>query len=285
MKIIEILNKDMPEKLKNIKNAPKKIYAIGNIELLNKKSFGIVGTRRITEYGRKNCIKFAEEISLRDIPIVSGMAIGTDTIAHKIALENSSETIAVLGSGFKNIFPKENITLFEQIVENKGLIITEYEENCGVNKSNFPKRNRIITALSEGVLIIEAGYRSGTSITAKHAKEQGKKVFAIPGRIDSKLGIGVNELIKNGAFLTTNIEDILKHYPEFTKKTKKVKISNFNNEYEKIINILEEGEKSIQELANLSNINLLELFEIITKMEFEKIIFKDYYGKYALIKA
>ena len=125
---------------------------------------------------------------MRDIPIVSGMAIGTDTVAHKTALENLGETIAVLGTGFNHIFPKENVTLFEQIVKKGGLVITEYEENIGLNKNNFPKRNRIVTALSEGVLIIEAGYRSGTSITAKHAREQGKLVFAIPGKIDSAVG-------------------------------------------------------------------------------------------------
>lgn len=284
MKITEIMNEELPEKLRSIKNAPEKIYAMGNIELLYKKSFAIVGTRRITEYGRKNCINFAEELSLRNIPIVSGMAIGTDTIAHKTALENMNETIAVLGSGFKQIFPRENITLFEQIVENKGLIITEYEENCKANKNNFPKRNRIITALSEGILVIEAGYRSGTSITAKHAREQGKLVFAVPGRVDSKLGVGVNELIKKGAILTTKIEDILKYYPTFQEKIRRVKQKNYNKEFEKIINILKEGEKSMQELINLSNMKISELFEVVTRMELENIIFKNYLGKYVLVK-
>ena len=160
----------------------------GNINLLNKKSFAIVGTRRITEYGKNNCSLFTRELVLRDIPIVSGMAVGTDTVAHKTTLENFGETIAVLGTGFNHIFPKENITLFEQIVEKGGLVITEYEANIGPNKSNFPKRNRIVTALSEGVLVIEAAYRSGTSITARHAKIQGKLVFAIPGKIDSAVG-------------------------------------------------------------------------------------------------
>lgn len=283
MKIVEILNKDMPEKLRIIKNSPTKLYAIGNLELLNKKSFAIVGTRKITEYGIKNCKIFAEELSLRNIPIVSGMAIGTDTVAHKTALENMNETIAVLGSGLKEIFPKENVTLFEQIVENRGLVISEYEENSKASKEKFPKRNRIITALSEGILVIEAGYRSGNSITAKHAKEQGKKVFAIPGRTDCNVGIGVNELIKKGAILTTNIEDILKYYPEFAQKVKRVK-KNYNKKYEKIINILEEGEKSMQELMNLSNMKVYELFELITNMEIENIIFKNYFGKYALVK-
>ena len=145
------------------------------------------------------------------------------------------------------------------------------------------KRNRIITALSEGILVIEAGYRSGTSITAKHAKEQGKKVFAIPGRTDCNVGIGVNELIKKGAILTTNIEDILKYYPEFAQKVKRVK-KNYNKKYEKIVNILEEGEKSMQELINLSNMKVYELFLLISNMEIENIIFKNYFGKYALVK-
>lgn len=281
MKNIEINKSDFPEKLRNIKNPPNKIYAIGNIELLNKKCFGIVGTRKITNYGSKNCEHFAKEFALRDIPIVSGMAVGTDAIAHNTALVNSSETIAVLGSGFRHIFPKENITLFEQIVEKGGLIITEYEEDILPRKENFPKRNRIISALSEGILVIEAGYRSGTSITVNYAKQQGKRVFAIPGKIDSKVGIGVNELIKKGAILTTKIEDILKYYPEFNiKKIEKKKV--YSN-YEKIINILEEGEKSIQELIYQSNMKTSEMLETLIKMEIENIVLKNCFGKYVLI--
>lgn len=255
----------------------------GNITLLNKKSFAIVGTRKITEYGKKNCALFTKEFAIRNIPIVSGMAIGTDTVVHQTVLDNLGETIAVLGSGFNYIFPKENITLFEQIVEKGGLIITEYEPKVMPNKNNFPERNRIVTALSEGVLVIEAGYRSGTSITAKHAKIQGKLIFALPGRIDSNVGVGVNELIKKGAILTTKIEDILKYYPFFNKLPKKYNLKKQNPNYEKIINILKEGEKSIQELIILSNMKLSEIFEILTKMELENIITKNYLGKYALL--
>lgn len=284
MKIIEINQEDMPLKLKKIKNPPKKLYGIGNINLLKKDAFAIVGTRKITGYGKKYCEYFTKELSLRRVPIISGMAIGTDTIVHKTVLENNEKTIAVLGSGFSHIFPKENITLFEEIVEKDGLIITEYEKNVEPNKKNFPMRNRIITALSEGVLVIEAGYRSGTSITAKHAKEQGKRVFAIPGKLDSKVGIGVNELIKKGAILTTRIEDILKYYPKFNVIPQKQNINKKNKEYEKIINILEEGDKSMQELIYLSNIKISEMFEILTNMELENIIFKNYVGKYALVE-
>ena len=138
------------------------------------------------------------------------MAIGTDAVAHKTVLKYGGKTIAVLGSGFNHIYPKENTELFYEILENDGLIITEYEKNIEPYKRNFPARNRIITAISEGVLVIEAAYRSGTSITANNAKDQGKKVFALPGKLDSYLGIGVNKLIKEGAILTTNINDIIK---------------------------------------------------------------------------
>lgn len=281
MNIIQINNKDFPLKLQVIKDSPERLYAIGNVNLLNKKSFGIVGTRRITEYGKKNCIYFTRELVLRGVPIVSGMALGTDTIVHKTTLESFGETIAVLGSGFNHIFPKENVTLCEEIVENGGLVVTEYEPNTKPSKEKFPKRNRIITALSEGILVIEAGYRSGTSITARHAKEQAKLVFALPGKIDSPVGIGVNNLIRKGAILTTNIKDILIYYSEFNVKPKKIRNQNLN--YEKIINVLEDGEKSIQELINLTGIRITDIFEVLTNMELENIIFKNYLGKYALV--
>ena len=178
--ILRITEKELPNKLKNIKDAPERLYLIGNRSLLYKESFGIVGTRRITEYGISACKYFAEEFAYRRIPVVSGMAIGTDSIAHSSILENRGETIAILGSGFNNIYPEENIELFNKIIETNGLIITEYESFVKPNKENFPRRNRLISAISEGILIIEAGYRSGTSITARYAKEQGKTIFAVP---------------------------------------------------------------------------------------------------------
>ena len=197
-RIIQLTKKEFPQKLKVINNPPEILYAIGNINLLKEKSFGIIGTRKISEYGEKNCKFFTKELTLRDIPIVSGMALGTDTIAHKTALENNGKTIAVLGSGFDNIFPKENLSLFEDIIKNDGLVITEYENSVKPIKTNFPERNRIITAISEGILVIEAAYRSGTSITVRNAKNQKKKVFALPGRLDSCVGVGVNKMIKKG---------------------------------------------------------------------------------------
>ena len=158
-----------PEKLRKIKNPPLKLYAMGNIALLEKPSLAIVGTRHITEYGRKNCRDFAQEITQKDIPIVSGMAIGTDTVAHETALEFGGETIAVLAGGFEHVFPKENLKLFEKIINRNGLVVTEYSPNSKVKSERFLDRNRIVSALSEGILVIEAAYRSGTSVTAKYA--------------------------------------------------------------------------------------------------------------------
>lgn len=280
-KIIEIESGKFPNKLNSIKKPPQKIYAIGNIELLYEESFAIVGTRRITEYGVKVCENFTKELVLRNIPIVSGMAIGTDTIAHKASLKYGGKTIAVLGAGLNNIFPKQNEKLFYEIIENNGLVISEYESNIKPQKENFPKRNRIITAISEGILVIEAAYRSGTSITARNAKEQGKKVFAIPGKLDSPVGIGVNRLIKEGAILTTNIEDILELYPNFKlKKRLNFKANNkINKEYLKLYNFINEG-KYIDEILENMNGSFQEILAKLSKMEIEGLIYQEIDGKY-----
>ncbi len=280
-----IYKEEFPEKLKIIKNSPEKLYAIGNINLIYEKSFAIVGSRKISNYGIENCKKFAKELVLRDIPIVSGMAIGTDTIAHQTALEYNGKTIAVLGSGFKNIYPESNLKLFNNIIENNGLIITEYEENVEPLKENFPKRNRIITALSEGVLVVEAAYRSGTSITAKNANEQGKKVFAIPGKIDNKLGVGVNRLIKEGAILTTCIDDIIENYDDFKVRKRKEILEKkifIKKEYRSYYYLLKEKPMSMDEIILKLDIELSDGIKIITNMELENLIYQDISGKYRI---
>ncbi len=271
---------DFPNKLKRIKNAPERIYAIGNIDILYESSFAVVGSRNVSEYGIKNCKFFTKELVLRNIPIVSGMAIGTDTVAHRTALENNGKTIAVLGSGFNNIFPKENIELFYKIISNNGLVITEYEEYVKPEKANFPKRNRIITAISEGTLVIEAAYRSGTSITANNAREQGKKVFALPGKLDSYLGVGVNNLIKKGAILTTKIEDIIYSYPQFMDRKRINSNVNIKSEYLQIYNAIQNEGQTLDELLIETELEFKQLIELIYNMELEEIIYEDIDGRY-----
>lgn len=166
--------------MKCIKDSPRKLYYEGNIELLNTLCFSVVGSRDLTNYGKRIERKFVKDLCLRGITIVSGMAVGSDRVAHEETLKYGGNTIAVLPCGLKNIYPKENIELFHRIIENNGLAITEYEENVEASKEKFLRRNRIVSGLSKGLLVIEAKYRSGTSVTVNYAKKQGKKVFALP---------------------------------------------------------------------------------------------------------
>ena len=210
-KVIKI-NEDSrfyPEKLKNISCSPKELYCLGNLNLLNCKSIAIIGSRNYSDYGRRAAEEFAYNLASEDICIVSGMARGIDSFAHEAALSAKGKTIAVLGSGLDIIYPKENKKLYEDIVRNNGLIISEYPLGMPPRKQNFPARNRIISGLSDGVLVIEARKNSGTNITVDFALEQGKDVFVIPGNIYSKTSDGTNFLIKEGAIPVTNYKDIL----------------------------------------------------------------------------
>lgn len=215
MKKIKIIKKDdksYPKNLLEIKNPPEQLYVLGDVSLLNKKSLAIIGSRNCTEYGYNQAMRFATEIANQDICIVSGMAVGIDSAAHIGAKMERGKTIAVLGGGFNNIFPKENEELFYEILECGGCIISEYAPDVKADNKNFPSRNRIVSGLSEGLLVVEARYRSGTSITAKFAKEQGKKIFCIPSNVDSTTGYGTGVLIQNGAKLVLNPNDILKSF-------------------------------------------------------------------------
>lgn len=289
-KIKKLDKKDFPDKLRKIKKSPSILYLIGNENLLWEDCFGIVGTRKISEYGIKNCERFTKEFVFRKIPIVSGMAIGTDSVAHKTVLEYGGKTIAVLGSGFGNIFPTENLELFEKIIEAGGLVVTEFEYEIKPLKENFPKRNRIVTALSEGILVIEAGYRSGSSITANNAVEQEKLVFALPGKLDSSVGIGVNNLIKKGAILTTEIEDILQRYPQFKNRLRieaKKKVCNsvkIKDEYKKVYETIEKEEGFLDNILSETKLEIREVLKILTNMEIDGLITQDISGKYILIE-
>ncbi len=290
MQEIRIDDVIFPEKLRKIKNPPAKLYALGNVDLLNKLSLAIVGTRHITEYGTKNCEHFAQKMVERGIPIVSGMAIGTDCIAHKTALKYGGETIAVLGGGFEHVFPKENLGLFKQIIENGGLVITEYPPKVVAKSERFLERNRIVSGLSEGILIIEAAYRSGTSVTAKLAYQQGKVVMALPGRLDSSYGVGVNKMIQEGAKLITNIEDILSNFPQFrnqlgkTNNQKQISFWDVKEEYKEIVEILQNKILSVEEIMQATREkDLRQTVNRLMNMELEGIITQEIGVGYKLL--
>ena len=180
IKLLIINEEDYPIGLKNIENPPIVLYTLGNINLLKEKNIAIVGARNCTQYGETVAKAFAYLLSKNNIVITSGLARGIDEAAHKGTIIAKGGTIAVIGTGIDIIYPKENETLFKKIVENNGLIISEYPLGTKPNKENFPRRNRIISGIADGVLVVEAGEKSGALITVDFALEQGKNIYATP---------------------------------------------------------------------------------------------------------
>ena len=201
-------DKNYPEKLMHIYNEPQTLYVIGNENILNEKSIAIIGCRKASDYGLNNAYKFGYGLAKKGICIISGFARGVDTYSHKGAIAAKGRTIAVLGCGLDIVYPPENVELYKQILMNGGAIVTEYPLGSKPEKYHFPARNRIISGLSDGILVVEAKERSGTLITVEHALEQGKDVYSIPGNITSQNSCGTNELIKEGAIPVTKIEDV-----------------------------------------------------------------------------
>jgi len=210
IKIITIQDESYPKLLKEIYAPPAILYIRGSFKPSDKFSLGVVGTRKLSSYGQQITPKITSELSQSGLTIISGLAKGIDTIAHQAAIDNNGRTIAVLGSGIdsKSVYPAINKYLAEKITEN-GAVISEFPINTKPLAQNFPQRNRIVSGLSLGILVIEAPEKSGAMITARNALEQNRDVFAIPGDILSNNSMGPNNLIKMGAKLVTKTNDIL----------------------------------------------------------------------------
>ena len=180
IKIITLKDKEYPKKLLNIYDPPTMLYVKGNINILNEKSIGIVGSRNCSEYGIKTTKQLAYNISKNNINIISGLAQGIDTYAHIATIAANKKTIAVVGTGLDTVYPKENKNICNEIIEKGGAIITEYSLGTKPEKLNFPARNRIISGLSDGILVVEASKKSGALITVDFALEQGKNIYCVP---------------------------------------------------------------------------------------------------------
>ncbi|MEI5906160.1 DNA-processing protein DprA [Bacillus spongiae] len=209
IKIVTIFDQDYPFLLKNIFQPPWGLFCQGNLDLLSKgKRLAVVGARNANEYAERTLTELLPPLVHQNIIIVSGLATGVDTFAHKMTIKFNGDTIAVLGGGFNHIYPKKNEVLAREIA-NDYLLLSEYPPDTMPKKWHFPARNRIISGLSKGSLIVQAGARSGSLITAEMALNEGRDVFAIPGPIHHPLSIGTNSLIKQGAILVQTAEDIL----------------------------------------------------------------------------
>ena len=220
--IIHIYEENYPHSLKQIYDPPISLYVKGNKEILSNKNIGIVGCRECTEYGKKAAKYFSYNLTKQNINIVSGLARGVDSYAHLGCLStyyenknsgkanyNYGKTIAVVANGLDTIYPKENFELANQIIESGGVIVSEYPCGTKPDKLNFPARNRIISGISSGIIVVEAKQKSGTLITVDFALEQGREVFVVPGNINAINSVGTNDLIKQGAKLVTCYQDVL----------------------------------------------------------------------------
>lgn len=209
VKLVTIIDDEYPELLKKISYPPIVLYVLGNVDVLKTTSVGIVGTRNPSLYGRAMTKKFAYGLAQRGVCIVSGLALGIDTEAHTATLLGKGQTVAVVGSALDCLYPKDNIELARSIIRSGGAVISEYPFGIYGSRQTFPMRNRIISGLSRGVLVVEAAMNSGSLITAERAMEQNRPVMAIPGRLDSELSAGTNRLIADGARLVETVDDII----------------------------------------------------------------------------
>ena len=268
MQILNKENEEYPRSLLQIENPPKQIYVEGDSGLLKKDSIAIVGTRKCSKYGKECTQKFATLLAKENITIISGLALGIDTIAHYYSMQEIGKTIAVIGSGFNHIYPEENRYLAEQILQNGGCIVSEYPPEEPMNKAYFPKRNRIISGLAMGVLIVEGRYRSGSMITARYAIKQNKQVFCIPNKIDEPAGYIPNLLIQNGAYLVMKPQDILEFYGLLEEKEPQ----KVDSKYQDIYKTIGDFPISINEICKITNKPLEEVAEALCMLELEELI-------------
>lgn len=274
-KILSYGSEFYPSQLVNIYDPPILLYVAGEITEEDKRSIGIVGTRTPTPYGTRSAADIAAGLANEKFTVVSGLARGIDTTSHRATLEAGGRTIAVLGSGFRNIYPQENKKLVKEIVNGNGAVITEYPPDTKPDAINFPARNRIISGLSLGVLVVEAAEKGGALHTAAFANDQGKAVFAIPGNINSVKSGGTNRLIQNGeAKLVIDVFDILDELnikpqkaPLFEEEKDIVVPEDLSIFEEKLYSAIEFQPLHIDEIANLTGLNVSECLTTLLTLE------------------
>jgi DNA processing protein len=208
---VSLTEKEYPSKLRNITNPPPYIYYKGNIGIFEQPTLAVVGSRRPSDYGLRLTSRIVTELAAAGVVIVSGLAYGIDGTAHQAALEAGGITAAVFGCGLDTVYPPGHRTLAQRIIES-GCLISEFPKGTKPERFNFPVRNRIVAGLSDGVLVVEAGQRSGALVTASLALDQGRDVMAIPGSIENELSVGPNSLIKQGALTVTSADDIFANF-------------------------------------------------------------------------
>ena len=282
LKAITYVSDDYPEKLKNIDDPPLVLYVKGNEKLLNSQSISIVGTRKPTTYGRIVCENFTKELSSAGLVTVSGLAYGIDTIVAESTLSVNGKTIAVLAGGLDSIYPSQNTGLAKRIIDNGGLLVSEYKVGHKPINYQFISRNRIVAGLGDGLLIVEAGKASGTMTTAKFALEQSRELFVVPGNITSIQSEGTNTLIDEMPD-TFTISPTRILFKLGVKKNEKPKVQNQIDMTESnILDVLSNGETSFDDLCEKTGLSASILSSKLIKMEMFGLVKKgngNYYHK------
>jgi len=271
---VTFISEEYPDTLKEIEPPPIVLYCKGNLELLKSRGLAIVGTRNCTRYGCEVTEKFATDIVKAGFTVVSGLARGIDGVAHTTALNLNGKTIAVLASGVEHVYPPEHFGLYQKIVQ-EGLVVSEYKVGTAPNGYQFPERNRLISGLTLGTIVTEAGEKSGALITLNFANEQGKRAYVVPGNINSRASKGCNKWLKEcqGA-LVTDINDILLDFS--MPVVEQVTIEDIELDFmeEKIVLELNKGEAHFDELLALTSLEVNALNALLGRMEISGIIKK-----------
>lgn len=258
--------------LEPIALCPKWLYVMGELPTERRTSVAIIGTRKPSAYGKEVTQQLAYALAKQGIVIVSGLALGIDSIAHQAALEAKGTTIAVLGNGLPRIYPSTHQRLANQIVESGGAVISEYEEGTPPMGHRFLERNRIVSGLADAVIITEAAARSGTMSTAGHALEQGKEIFAVPGNITSPLSAGCNALLRQGAIPVTKPDDILEVIASDLLHPEQVLPFGDNDAEAAIIKLIQSGVRDGEELQRRSKIPPHEISQALTMLEVNGVV-------------
>ena len=275
--IVTRIDEEYPQCLREIHDPPLALYVRGTMESRDSRSIAIVGSRRSTYYGNDTATSLAGQLAMGGFTVVSGLAQGIDTCAHRSAIDAGGRTLAVTGGGLDHIFPPSNKKLAEEISEH-GALISEFSFGRRPDKTTFPMRNRIISGLSVGVIVVEAGERSGSLITANQALQQGRDVFAVPGRIDSRMSKGTNNLIKNGAAPVTCAEDVFSEYNVlFSSSVKRrsiesVGVENLSAEEKLIMSAVEKGERNVDAVIRESGLKPSAVGGLLLQMEMKRVI-------------
>lgn len=268
--LVTLADDTYPESLRHIDDPPAMLYVRGNFTPQDNRALCIVGTRRATKYGQDVTYRMAKELAANGITIVSGLALGVDTQAHLGALDGGGRTIAVMGTGINKVYPESNLPLARRIITH-GAVITEYPIGMNPLGQNFPRRNRIMSGLTLGVLVAEAGETSGALITARTAAEQGRDVFAIPSNIFNPEGRGVNRLIQDGAKLVMSVQDILEEvdstYEWVETRTQTEKVVPADDNEAALLAILGHDPIHIDDLVRLSQLPIATVSSTLTLME------------------